>query len=340
MCVGIFLMSPYSCSTPQLSCGQIMFRTVPVMIETLRDRRISNNHWHDYLQIWYTSSGEYKHTVNGVTYIQKPGDAMLVFPYMIHSIDSTETQIENAVVYEISIKKDMLEKHCIPFLSHSFCNATFDSFYLSPDIHLVGGDKEKADSICSFLKDEYKKGMAMHTTKMFNNISDFLELCIKNSERSATSRELIATRAKLECIDAAMSYILSNSSQKMTLEEISNIAMMSRTSFAIGFNEIVGQTCHSYINSVRMSNAVGMLRKTQKSVSQIAEECGFSDASHLTRMCSKMYGDTPLTLRKEYSKWAREYGDLLFKRHMRERSWAIEFDEELLDKHWCEMSFY
>lgn len=338
--MGIFLMSPYLCSTPQLSCGQIMFRTVPIMVEKLRDRRKSNSHWHDYLQIWYTVSGQYRHTVNGVTYPQKAGDAMLVFPYMTHSIDSSESDLEKTVVYEISIKKNMLEKYCIPFLSHSFCSASFDSFYLTPNIHIPVHDREKADIICSELSCEYKKKMAMHTTKMFNNIARFLELCIKNSVQSVSSKEIQVMRTRLECIDEAMAYILANSSDKLTLDEISSIAMMSRTSFATSFNEVIGQTCHSYIGAVRMSNAIGMLRKTRKSVSQIAVECGFSDASHFTRACNKMYGVTPLVLRKEYSKWAREYGDMLFKRHMRERSWAVTYDDELLEKHWCEMSFY
>lgn len=338
--MSLFLMSPYNCSTPQLSCGQIMFRAVPITVSTLRDNRISNSHWHDYLQIWYTSSGEYLHTVNGVTHNQSSGSVMLIFPYMIHKIDASASVLKNTLVYEISIRKNMLEKYNIPFLSHSYCSASFASLYLKPSVTVSDKDKEAVDIICSELLTEYNKRSAMQTTKMFNAIARLLEICAKNADRTASLREISSTRARLECIDEAMTYLINNSSSKITLDNVSNAAMMSRSAFARGFNETVGQTCHNYLNSLRMSCAVGMLRKTRKSISEIAEECGFSDAGHLARACGKFFGDSPLTIRKKYSKWAREYGDSLFRRHMSERSWTLQYDDELLEKHWCEMSFY
>lgn len=334
------IMSPYSYVMPHMSQENAVLKVFPITVSKIRDKRIGSTHWHDYLQIWYTVSGEYSHTVNGVTYTQKPGDAMLVFPYMIHSIDASNSDLETLQVYEISIRKDLFEKHCIPFLSHSYMSASFDSFYLSPNVHLDNANKERADILCSELASEYDKRFAMHTTKMVSKIACLLELFIKNCNRTASKRELAAIRAKHEYLDSAIGFIVDNSSKKITLDDISSAAMTSRSVLALNFNETVGQTCHNYITSLRVYYSLNLLRRTKKTLSEIAEECGFCDASHLTRSYIKAFGESPLVVRREFRKLAQENGEYLFNLYKRENGWLIDYDGKLLDMYNCSMSFY
>lgn len=338
--MDIVVMSPYSYVMPHMSQNNTLFRSFPVTVSKLHDKRVSTTHWHDYLQIWYTASGEYSHTVNGVTYAQKPGDAMLVFPYMTHSIDASNSDLETLQVYEILIKKDLFEKHCIPFLSHSYNRASFDSFYLSPNVRLDNSNKERADILCSELLCEYDKKFAMHTTKMVGKIASLLELCIENCDRTASKRELASIRTRHEYLDSAISFIVDNSSKKITLDDISRAAMTSRSVLALNFNETVGQTCHNYITSLRVYQSLNLLRRTKMSISEIAAECGFCDASHLTRSYIKAFGESPLVVRREFRKLAQENGEYLFDLYKRENGWLIDYDGKLLDMHHCEMSFY
>ena len=334
------IMFPYSYVMPHMSQENTVLKVFPITVSKIRDKRISSTHWHDYLQIWYTVSGEYSHTVNGITYAQKPGDAMLVFPYMIHSIDASNSDLETLQVYEISIKKDLFEKHCIPFLSHSYRSASFDSFYLSPNVHLDNANKERADILCSELMSEYNKKFAMHTTKMVSKIASFLELCINSCDRAASKRELASVRTRHEYLDSAINFIFDNSSKKITLDDISVAAMTSRSVLALNFNETVGQTCHNYITSLRVYHSLDLLRRTKKSISEIAEECGFCDVSHLTRSYIKAFGESPLVVRRKFRKLAQENGEYLFNLYKRENGWFIDYDEKLLDMYNCSMSFY
>lgn len=57
-----------------------------------------------------------------------------------------------------------------------------------------------------------------------------------------------------------------------------------------------GVTMRQYIISRRMKSAQSMLRLTGKSIAEIAEECGFSDASYFTKSFKSIFGMTP----KEY----------------------------------------
>ena len=89
-----------------------------------------------------------------------------------------------------------------------------------------------------------------------------------------------------------------------------------------------------------MRTAVNLLRKTPMSINQIAEETGFYDTSHFYKLCTELYGVSPIQLRRDLSQWTREYGDQIFRQTIRELSWALTFDEASMERHNCAMSFY
>ena len=325
---------------PNLSYKNRMFNILLFTVQMVSDNKKSSPHWHDYLQIWYTVSGSWLHTINGVTYPQNAGSASVIFPYMIHQIDTSNINLNEATVYQISIKKNFLESNNIPFLGHSFENASFDSFYLAPNTTITGRDKQLADLICSDIRSEYLNHMAMHINKITNDIVRLLEIFVKSVDTSVNKIELAQIRTKMECIDEAMTYLISNTSKKLTIDEISNIAMMSRRTFTSAFNSTIGQTCHSYITSLRMQNAYTLLKITDKSIAEIASDCGVFDGSHLAQVCRELYGVSPLILRKQIGKWMREYGDELFRRSVNSMAWAPLYTEQMHEEHAISMLHY
>ncbi len=334
------IVNPFDVTLPNLSINNKLFNFLPFDIKKVSSNKINDSHWHDHLQIWYTISGNYLHTVNGITYPQSPGSAMIIFPYMIHSIDTSKTNLKDAEIIQISVKKNVLEDKNIPFLGHTYENASFDSFYLKQHAVITGKDKQIADLICMDIWAEYQKRMAMHTNKILNDIGRFLELCVKNSDKVVNKRELAAVKAKTQCIDEAMKYLLSNVAGKMTIDDISNAAMMSRRTFTATFNQTIGQTCHNYITSLRLARAYQLLRITDKSISEIAAECGFFDSSHFAQKCQEFFGIPPLAIRRQHGKWMREYGDEIFRERVKEEAWTLLYTEQMLEEHQISLLHY
>ena len=334
------IIYPDALGGPKLSEWRQFFRVVPVTVDTLRDRRLSYYHWHDYLEIWYTVSGNYYHSVNGIQYRQDPGSAILVFPYTIHRIDAIEADLSNTVVLQISVKKNALETRGIPFFAQSFHSACFDSVLLPQCRNFCGAQKTKADAIGLELLEEYRKKMNMNSYKMLMLTGEFLALCAHDFGQKISSCTIQKIQKKNACLDEAMTFLAHNSAQRITLDEISKAAMMSRRSFTSEFSTMVGQSCHDYLRSLRMRNAVEFLRKTRKSIQETADENGFYDASHFYKVCMDLYDTPPLTLRKELSQWTREYGDRIYRRTIQEASWALTFDEASWARHQCAMSVY
>ena len=61
-----------------------------------------------------------------------------------------------------------------------------------------------------------------------------------------------------------------------------------------------GQTLRQYIISYRLKLAKSMLECTGKSVAEIADECGFTDASYFTKTFRQTFGETPKDYRNRF----------------------------------------
>jgi AraC-like DNA-binding protein len=90
----------------------------------------------------------------------------------------------------------------------------------------------------------------------------------------------------------ARAYIYDNHSENVTLDDLSNIAGLSRFHFLRVFRKQVGLTPHAYLNQVRSLKAKEMLANGLPIV-QAALDTGFVDQSHLNRIFKKTYGVTP-----------------------------------------------
>lgn len=333
------IVFPYPFSRPSLSHSNRLFRTLPFHIQKVRDKRISDSHWHDYLHIWYTVSGEYRHTLNGVTYTQKPGDAIVVFPYAIHAMDSSESDISNTEVFSLSIRKGELTKRGIPFISHTYQDAFFNSQKLSPVISLSGSAKASADNLFYDIFSEYQKKTSMNTNKVFSSVSSILELCVDKSQEAFDKSKALSLAERFQRIDNSIAFLLENISEKLTLDDLSKYAMMSKRSFSSSFLATTGHTPHSYITHLRVNEAVQLLRKTDLGIEEIATRCGFCHSSHFSQACKELCGMSPNAYRRHLSKWTREVGYPLYKQTVKEESWALTFDEASEERIWFTMSY-
>ncbi|WP_316734418.1 AraC family transcriptional regulator [Pedobacter aquatilis] len=74
---------------------------------------------------------------------------------------------------------------------------------------------------------------------------------------------------------------------------IAAMANMSETKFKTLFKKITGSTAHTFFLTNKVNLAKEMLETANYSISQIADELNFSDASHLIEQFKQVYGQTP-----------------------------------------------
>lgn len=331
---------PDALGGPFFSANRSMFKVAPITVNTVEQRHSGTTHSHDFLQFWYTVYGTWNHTAGGVTTRQEPGSATLIFPYTPHCIDTQQSDPFQLLAVQVSVRKHALETLGVPFQICTSHTACLDSRLLPESVTFTGAQKTAADAICMDILSEYRKKQYMNGYKLLLLTASFLELCAGASGETISSKALNTARARADCIEESLTFIKNNLHRNLTLDEISLAAMMSRRSFTAGFHAVTGQTCGDYLRQVRMRTAVNLLRKTPMSISQVAESTGFYDTSHFYKLCTEMYGVSPLQLRRDLSQWTRDYGDRIYRQTLRELSWANILDDASMERHHCAMSFY
>lgn len=324
---------------PHLTEHHRLFRVLPVIILNNHDYRISSTHWHDYLQIFYTLSGSYRHGINGTDHYPAAGTVVLDFPYLPHQIDTSMSNMEELKIFQISVRKDMWRKYCVPFLPLSCSSAAYDGRLLPQITVTEGEDRAQLDRICTELLEEYAKQSHMQANKLMALVDSFLQVLVKGVPPTVTPREIQTVTARNKALDRVMDHTKKNIVSGVSLEEASHLAGMSRSSFAAGFRTVTGKTFHDYQNQLRMQRATILLLKSHSTISEIAKDCGYYDSSHFRLQCAEMFGMCPRELRLLLSEYTR-ISNTRFLQRMAEMRWTKTFDEEALQRHHQAMSFY
>lgn len=86
--------------------------------------------------------------------------------------------------------------------------------------------------------------------------------------------------------------------ERLSLAGVAAVAGVHPVHLATTFHRCVGTTFGSYLRAIRVAHAKRALAETQRSVAEIALECGFTDQSHLTRVLREATGLTPARYRR------------------------------------------
>lgn len=95
------------------------------------------------------------------------------------------------------------------------------------------------------------------------------------------------------------SYIRENIASVISLDQMSDVALISKRHFVRAFHESVGVTPHRFVMGLRIDEAKARLRSSADSVTDIAFSCGFAQPQHFSTTFRKLTGTTPLKYRQD-----------------------------------------
>lgn len=94
-------------------------------------------------------------------------------------------------------------------------------------------------------------------------------------------------------------FIHENLCEKITLSELSRLAGLTTHQLLISFRQTFGTTPAQYVIQQRLHCAQRLLAGTNKDITTIALDCGFSSHSHLTACFAKQLGCCPTKFRAQ-----------------------------------------
>lgn len=107
-------------------------------------------------------------------------------------------------------------------------------------------------------------------------------------------------RAKDPRIRKVLDYLDMHFQENPDITFLANMCYLSPSRFSHLFREECGIYLSAYINELKLSQALELLRDSNSSIANISYACGFSDANHFSTFFKKKYGKSPREVRNEW----------------------------------------
>ena len=106
----------------------------------------------------------------------------------------------------------------------------------------------------------------------------------------------------IQRINLAIDYIEEHLSEKITLDQLADVAMFSKYHFHRIFKVIAGDTLNNYIKRLKMEKAGKLLQINHDTINNIASELGYRSNANFSRDFNEYYGCSPSEFRQNSSK--------------------------------------
>ena len=102
-------------------------------------------------------------------------------------------------------------------------------------------------------------------------------------------------------LDEAVQYMNNHLADQITLEDIANHSHMTKYHFDRMFRKKMGLSPWNYYTKLRIEHAAHLLITTDKTVAEIAPECGYQNVNYFHKVFRKYVGVSATTFRKSYT---------------------------------------
>lgn len=257
-------------------------------LKTNQKHNMPVQHYHDGYEIYLQLDGKRYLFYDNICYILERGDVAIFKPFDIHYTESREA--------------DYYERYVLNFGEHVLSSILSESelHFLLEKINgcVIHLDEEQTEKIYGYFlrADEYSKQNGFFAHKLLHTA--VFQLILKTMEYTDGSIEVTGEQIEPNIIKA-LRYIDKHYTEHISLDDIAEVAHMSRFYFCRKFHSTTGATVLEYLNNVRLTKVHNLLLSTQMSIDEIAVITGFSSAVNLTRAFKKVYGNSPRDFRKE-----------------------------------------
>ncbi len=255
----------------------------------------------------YIKAGRGIYVVEGVEYAVQTGDMVLMAPYMLHITKSEPGELLQECVMHFDLFFSESRKGML-FCESGMDYKKFSSNTENPETLLVSAPiirTSPPDAVQSkvyriFESTRKSREGEFSSFSILSERAALLEmLSIYLSLSSDIGDSASSERAKSwRNIEKALSFIHSNYSRNVSLDEISHEAGISMTYFCRLFKDYTGQTIHRYINDLRLFQARRMIEDSSMSFSEIADATGLGDIHSFSKLFKKHLKTTPSEFRR------------------------------------------
>ena len=232
-------------------------------------------HSHYSIEVILLKAGELVVEVNGAEYTLKKNEMILIMPFEPHKFITPE----NSKTIILSITPSVFPEY----------KSVFEN--KRPKNPKIKVEEREFSSILEHIKLIDKNNIIDIKCAFYMIFSAFINTC-----------EFIDQTMPAEMFRKAIIYINTHPSTNITLKELARELHVSYVYLSRVFNKNTLSGFSSFLNSFRLDNSVRLLKNTNKTIGEIAYECGFGSIRNFNRVFKNELSCTPKEFRNSIGK--------------------------------------
>ena len=239
-------------------------------------------HWQKEIELVYVRSGEASFHVADQSFTAHAGDLVICESGQIQYSDSyTSKNHLDFLIFDTNI------------ISSRFHNPHFKNALVTAEELDSFGLSESLQRVFSLVPEELDKKQPYYKDIVSSAIREFWFLLKRNLPRTEKSKDDSRRNRMLEDFQELLDYIDKHFAEDLTLENAANMMHFSPSHFSKTFKKMMGMNYVTYINMVRIEQAIQLLGTNQHRMIDIALECGFTNIRSFNRVFKEITGYTP-----------------------------------------------
>ncbi len=270
----------------------------PFKMSIQRDRSLLvTSHWHEHLELIKIVHGPARVQIDQHSFQAETGDIYFINSCQIHSV--TTSPEANCVIQGMVFDRTLLLSQENLEIRHLL------SLFLRSD--KVANRYEMSHPLWSGLNiemdlayQEYTRAEVGHEYSILSNIYRIIVPMLRLYQQDLntdTPRQFANQYMRLK---PAIDYMEEHLAERVYMETVCRTVNMSLYYFSSLFKKVFGMPPVQYLIQLRISHAKRLLLDEEKSITEIAEQCGFCNINYFDKVFKEKSGFTPMEFRKHY----------------------------------------
>ncbi|HEX5220737.1 MAG TPA: AraC family transcriptional regulator [Verrucomicrobiae bacterium] len=250
--------------------------------------------WHERLELLVPLDGPLRERMGDLVAELNPGDVLVVDHLKPHQVvDSPELKTR---VLVISFLQEWVYTPGCPLTDYAFLLPFFKKDENRPQL-LTATSPRAAEAHyalgrlleCYFGRQSFHREAACKAWLLV-----LLSVLVQEFRDSALGRvKLLRRQEQAARLKPIFDHVRENYADRISLNSAAALCGMSKAVFGRIFKEVSGMTLGSYVNQVRIAQAIKLLEETNETIGEISVQLGFSDQSHFCRHFHRSLGRSP-----------------------------------------------
>ena len=263
----------------------------------LCDHKTTPEHKHCFFELVYVLKGQTNHFFEGKEILLNAGDYFLIDINHSHSFfalsSEEEFQIINCMFLPSFIDKTLTNTHRFGDLINNYLsNFNYSDFENQPTKNIYHDTDKKILFLIMQILTEYDARRREYMEIIRAHLSAILIHLLRN--------ELTKEDSGRDIVHYIKKYVNNHYTQPLSLSNMCKNVNYSLSNISIMFAKSTGMTFSNYVRHVRINKSLELLKKSDKSISEIARLLGYSDPAFFYRIFKKEMNMTPREYRQKY----------------------------------------